>query len=185
MTDPTRRALLRRIGCAAAVCALPGTALARPLMAVTSAPEPRRLRFYHTHTRSRLELAYHDGDRYLPDALERIDVFLRDFRTRDVHPIDPGLLDILSTMQSTFGPDRRFEVISGYRSPITNEHLRSRTDGVAKASLHMQGRAIDVRLAGVNTNQLRRAATDLGRGGVGYYPESDFVHLDTGRFRTW
>ena len=184
MTDPTRRTLLRRLGYAAA-CAVPGTTLAGSLTAVASSPEPRRLRFYHTHTRSRLELAYHDGDRYLPEALERIDVFLRDFRTRDVHPIDPNLLDILSAIRSTFDTDGCFEVISGYRSPATNEDLRRRTDGVAKASLHMQGRAIDVRLAGVRTNRLRRAATDLARGGVGYYPKSDFIHLDTGRFRTW
>jgi uncharacterized protein YcbK (DUF882 family) len=178
MTNKTRRALLSSIGCTVAVCAI-------PVPAIGTVREPRLLNFYHTHTRAALELVYHDGRRYVPEALDRINTFLRDFRTQDVHPIDPDLLDMLLATQMAIGSDQRFEVISGYRSPATNELLRNRTDGVAKASLHTQGRAIDVRLTGVRTSNLRQAALDLGRGGVGYYPRSDFVHLDTGNVRSW
>ena len=170
--------MLKGIGCTATVFAI-------PLPVIGAAAEPRRLNFYHTHTRTNLELVYHDGHRYLTDALDRINLFLRDFRTRDVHPIDPGLLDILLATRSAVGAGERFEVISGYRSPATNEQLRNESDGVAKDSLHVQGRAIDVRLTGVRTSNLRQAALDLGRGGVGYYPNSDFIHLDTGSVRSW
>lgn len=178
MIDKTRRALLMNIGCIATVCALP-----RPVIGAVQ--EPRRLSFYHTHTRAKLELIYHDGHHYVPQALSRINTFLRDWRSRDVHPIDPNLLDMLLATRTILGSEQRFEVISGYRSPDTNEILRNQTQGVAKTSLHMQGRAIDVRLAGVRTSNLRRAALDLGRGGVGYYPQSDFIHLDTGAVRSW
>ncbi|MAF83949.1 MAG: DUF882 domain-containing protein [Gammaproteobacteria bacterium] len=178
MTNKTRRALLANISSAAVVCAL-------PLPAISSVREPRRLSFYHTHTRADLELIYHDGYQYVPEALNRINLFLRDFRTRDSHPIDPGLLDILIATRTLIGSEQRFEVISGYRSPATNETLRNQTKGVAKDSLHMQGRAIDIRPTGVRTRNLHRAALDLGQGGVGYYPQSDFIHLDTGDVRSW
>lgn len=178
MTNKLRRSLLKSIGCTTAVCAL-------PFPVFGAIHEPRQLNFYHTHTRLELDVIYHDGSHYLPDALNRIDKFLRDFRTRDVHPIDPGLLDILFEIRVAIGSNQRFEVISGYRSPATNEMLRNHTDGVAKTSLHMQGRAIDIRLTDVRTSKLHRAALDLGRGGVGYYPQSDFIHLDTGNPRSW
>jgi len=178
MTNKTRRTLLMSMGYTAAVCAL-------PLPAIGAVHAPRRLSFYHTHTRSELDIIYFDGDGYVPAALDRINLYLRDFRTRDTHPIDPGLLDILFEARTIIGTNQRFEVISGYRSPTTNEMLRKNTDGVAKSSLHMQGRAIDVRLTNVRTSKLRRAALDLGRGGVGYYPQSDFIHLDTGSPRSW
>ena len=178
MTNQTRRAVLRSIGCTAAVFAI-------PLPVIGATAEPRRLSFYHTHTRTALELVYHDGHQYLNAALDRINLFLRDFRTRDVHPIDPGLLDILLATRRAVGSGQRFEVISGYRSPATNEMLRNDSGGVAKDSLHVQGRAIDVRLTGVRTSNLRQAALDLARGGVGYYPNSDFIHLDTGSVRSW
>ncbi|MDP7659734.1 MAG: DUF882 domain-containing protein [Gammaproteobacteria bacterium] len=178
MINKTRRALLANIGSAAAVCAL-------PMPAISSVREPRWLSFYHTHTRADLELIYHDGYRYVPEALNRINLFLRDFRSRDVHPIDPGLLDMLLATRTSLGSKRRFEVISGYRSPATNESLRNQTNGVAKDSYHTQGRAIDIRLTDVPTGDLHRAALALGQGGVGYYPQSDFIHLDTGNVRSW
>ena len=178
MTDDTRRSLLTRMGCAAVAGAL-------PLPVIGAVRAPRSLSFYHTHTRVELDIVYSDGNGYIPEALEKINIYLRDFRTRDIHPIDPGLLDILFEIRTNLGTNRRFQVISGYRSPVTNEMLRNTTDGVAKTSLHMQGRAIDVRLTDVRTGALRRAALDLGRGGVGYYPHSDFIHLDTGSPRFW
>jgi len=178
MTNKTRRALLTSLGYTAAVCAL-------PLPVIGAIHAPRRLSFYHTHTRTELDIVYYDGDNYVPEALDRINIYLRDFRTRDIHPIDPGLLDILFEARTALSSNQRFEVISGYRSPATNQMLRNNTDGVAKTSLHMQGRAIDVRLTDVRTSTLQRAALDLGRGGVGYYPQSDFIHLDTGNPRSW
>ncbi len=110
---------------------------------------------------------------------------LRDFRTGDVHKIDPALLDLLYDLQERAGATRPFEVISGYRSPQTNAALRRRSHGVAGSSLHMQGQAIDIRVGDVPLASLRRAALALRQGGVGYYPASNFVHVDTGRVRTW
>jgi len=182
MIETTRRAMLKRIGCAAAVCVAP-----LPVVGAVIGParEARQLSFYHTHTRISLELVYHDGHQYVPEALVRINNFLGDFRTRDVFPIDPALLDLLQATRTAIGTKQRFEVISGYRSPTTNDMLRHQSTGVAKGSLHMQGRAIDVRLTDTRINHLRQAALDLGRGGVGYYPQSDFIHLDTGNVRSW
>ncbi len=147
-------------------------------------PEPRALSFYHTHTNERLTVAYFDDGRYVPDALRAVDHLLRDFRSDTVHAIDPRLLDQLFALTQCCGA-RTFEVISGYRSPQTNAMLRHTSSGVAAHSLHLDGRAIDVRLEGFDTAQLHRAALTMARGGVGFYPRSDFVHLDTGRFRTW
>ncbi|WP_332460900.1 YcbK family protein [Thauera sinica] len=118
-------------------------------------------------------------------ALQRIDRLLRDFRTGEVQAMDPQLFDILHALRITLGGGT-FEIISAYRSPATNDMLRKTGGGgVAKRSLHMDGRAIDVRLPGVPTTSLRDAAIGLGLGGVGYYPESDFVHIDTGAVRAW
>lgn len=142
------------------------------------------LSFHHTHTDERLSIVYRRDGRYLAAALNRIDWLLRDFRTGEVRRIDPRLLDILHALSRSCDGDT-FEVVSAYRSPATNALLRRTGDGVAKHSLHLDGRAIDVRLAGFNTARLRDVALTLGRGGVGYYPESDFVHLDTGRVRAW
>ncbi|HEU5283390.1 MAG TPA: DUF882 domain-containing protein [Burkholderiales bacterium] len=156
---------------------------ARPALAIAPSTV-RSLSFYHTHTDERLRVTYHAGGAYLRDALTRIDAFLRDFRTGESHPIDQGLLDVLFSLSSILDGSV-FEVISGYRSPVTNARLVASSAGVSKNSLHMEGRAIDVRLGGVDTRLLRAAAVELRAGGVGYYPESDFVHLDTGRPRTW
>ena len=159
-----------------------GLTLPRPAAARESAE--RVLALHHTHTAERLRIAYFARGEYLPDALAHIDWLLRDFRTGDARSIDRRLLDILHALCVACGGGM-LEIISGYRSPKTNAMLRQTGGGVAKRSLHMEGRAIDVRLAGFSTARLRDAATALGRGGVGYYPESDFVHLDTGRARTW
>lgn len=161
--------------------------LATPLLPATlqAASGPRHLALRNLHTGERLAVDYHDGIDYLPEARSRIDVLLRDHRAEEVYPIDPGLLDILHELSRIAGSQGRFEVISGYRSPKTNAGLRQRSNGVAKRSLHMQGRAIDIRLTGVATANLRDVAVSLGAGGVGYYARSDFIHVDTGRFRTW
>jgi uncharacterized protein YcbK (DUF882 family) len=151
-----------------------------------SAPVEHRLRLYHTHTGERIDIVYRRGDQYLPEAEERLDFFLRDHRTGDVKHYDPHVFDILSDLAAAVGhPGGEIDIICGYRSPWSNEFLRARSSGVAKNSLHMQAHAIDIRFPGVDTMTLRDAALTLGRGGVGYYPRSGFVHVDTGRVRTW
>jgi len=147
--------------------------------------EKRSLSFYHTHTGEKLHISYGSPGRYDQRALRRINHFLRDFRTGDVHCIDPNLLDILFDVQRDFDGQGTFEVISGYRSPKTNRLLCARSSGVAKHSLHMVGKAIDIRLTGVRTKKIQQCALGLKRGGVGFYAKSDFVHLDTGRVRRW
>jgi uncharacterized protein YcbK (DUF882 family) len=163
---------------AAGIPCLPRTVFARSLAA-------RELRFSHTHTGERLSITYFNDGTYQQDALASINHFLRDFRTSQVHPIDPDLLDLLNELTGLTGSRQPFQVISGYRSPATNDMLRHRSEGVAAGSLHMTGQAIDIRLADVPLARLRNAALSVRRGGVGYYPASDFVHVDTGRPRTW
>jgi uncharacterized protein YcbK (DUF882 family) len=162
-----------------------GAYLGGGLLSRAHATAPRALAFAHTHTGRKLELVYAEGGSYLPDALVAIDRFLKDFRTGDVHPIDPKLLDTLYQLAESVDHRGEFQVISGFRSPQTNEHLRQTSGGVAKKSYHMQGRAIDVRLTGARLANLRKAALSLKHGGVGYYPRSDFIHLDTGPIRSW
>jgi uncharacterized protein YcbK (DUF882 family) len=149
------------------------------------AAAPRTLAFDHLHTGERLSLDYYDGGRYVPDALAAVEHLLRDFRTGEVGSIDPVLLDLLHALAARTGSTRPFQIISGYRSPATNAALRRRSGGVASGSLHMHGKAIDIRLADVPLPALRDAALALRAGGVGYYPGSDFVHVDTGRVRFW
>lgn len=145
----------------------------------------RKLSFYHTHTGKELELTYAMGKHYNPLALNKINNYLGDFRTGEVHAIDPQLLDMLWALQHRCGKSGVFSVISGYRSPQTNTKLRGKGGGVAKKSLHMVGKAIDVRFSEMPTKRLRDYAINLQTGGVGYYPSSDFIHLDTGRHRFW
>ena len=145
-----------------------------------------RLRLYHTHTGEHLDIVYKRGAEYVPEALTRVDQFLRDHRTGDVHHYDPQLLDLLTDLEAWVGrPAAEIHVICGYRTPWSNNFLRTHTDGVAKNSLHMQAEAIDIRLPGIRTSALRDAALALQRGGVGYYAKSDFVHVDLGRVRRW
>lgn len=155
---------------------------ARPALA---AAEPRTLALFNTHTGESLEVTYFVTGRYQDAALRELNTLLRDHRTGDVGVMDPSLFDYLTEVARRARAEPRFDVISGYRSPASNEMLRVRGGGVARNSLHLRGKAIDVRLRGVATDRVRQIALDLARGGVGYYPKSDFVHLDTGRVRSW
>lgn len=178
-TLATRRLFLRGLaGAMAAAAVAPGRLLAGP-------KEERLLSFLHTHTRERLTVPYFVDGTYLPEGLSTLNSFLKDFRTGDEHPIDPALYDILNDLRLATGSRSPFHVISAYRSPHTNAMLRQNGRGVARGSLHLQGRAIDVRLADVGSASLRDAAVELQRGGVGYYRGPDFVHVDTGRVRRW
>ena len=174
---PTRRWLLKT------VALLPAATFAPAVMARPA--NTRELRLSNAHTGEHLDIVYAEQNRYLPDALKEIDWLLRDFRSGEIHPIEPALLDLLCEVQHRTGNRRAWEVISGFRSPATNEMLRRQGRGVAVHSLHMEGRAIDVRLPGTDTSRLRDIGLSLRAGGVGYYPKSDFVHLDTGRVRAW
>ena len=149
------------------------------------ATEAQSLSFYHIHTSEKLKVTYRERGALIAGALDQINHFLRDFRTEQTHPIDVALLDELCRLYEKFEGRGRFEVISGYRSPQTNEALRHVSTGVAKNSLHLTGRAIDVRLTSAKTDRLRDAAIAMHSGGVGYYRDSNFVHIDTGDFRTW
>lgn len=177
----SRRGLLAAgMGLTAASLVLPKAALAVP------ASGERALSFYNTHTAERVKTVYWADGNYVPEGLAQANKVLRDFRTGEVHPIDPELFDLLHRAQMlTEAKGRTFEIISGYRSPKTNAMLNSKSHGVAKKSQHMLGKAMDVRLQGVQLDQLRKAALALKGGGVGYYPESNFVHMDTGRVRFW
>lgn len=149
--------------------------------------DERQLSFYHTHTGEHLDIVYARDGAYIPSALEEINRFLFDFRTGDKAEMDPELLDLIYDVRAALGSDGTYEVVSAYRSPRTNEMLRGRSvnTGVAKNSQHLLGKAIDVRLEGVRTTRLRDAALAMQRGGVGFYEASDFVHMDTGRPRSW
>jgi uncharacterized protein YcbK (DUF882 family) len=179
-TNPAaRRLFLRGLGgVLAATAVAPGRLLAGPR-------EERLLSFVHTHTHEHLTVPYFADGAYLPEGLSALTSFLKDFRTGEEHPIQPGLFDILNDLRLATGTRSPFQVISAYRSPRTNAMLREASHGVAQGSLHLQGRAIDVRLADVGSATLRDAAIELQRGGVGYYRGPDFVHVDTGRVRRW
>ncbi len=161
-----------------------GATLLSPALSLARNLDIRELSFYHTHTGQCLDITYKISGHYDPIALKKINHHLQDFRTRETYPIDPKLLDILYTIKQQAGGGV-YEVISGYRSPKTNSMLQKKSNGVAKRSLHMEGKAIDIRLTGLKTKKLRDIALFLQEGGVGYYAKSDFVHLDTGRVRCW
>lgn len=172
----SRRHLLRGgIAVATAFTAAPALAVA----------ETRSVSLVSTHTGESLAVSYFKAGSYDSLGLEQVARVLRDHRTGDVHPIDPTLLDLLHDLQVLADRDDAFQVISGYRSPQTNGMLRARSGGVATRSLHMDGKAIDIRLTGFPTKTLHQLAMSLKRGGVGYYATSDFVHVDTGRVRYW
>jgi uncharacterized protein YcbK (DUF882 family) len=177
-TIPSRRGFLGLAATAAAGLLMPKGTFAQPLA-------PRVLRFDHTHTGEKLAIEYWKGGTYESDSLNAINHLMRDFQTGDVHPIDPPLLDLLHDLAETTGTGRPFEIISAYRSPSTNAALRAHSTGVASNSLHLQGKAIDIRLTDVPLRRLHRAALESRRGGVGYYPGSNFIHVDTGRVRAW
>lgn len=180
--DVTRRRFL------VSAAAFAPVLLLRPSALAAASPRPdddREIAFEHLHTGEHLDVIYWSGGEYVHESLSAVDHTLRDWRTGQVHRIDPALLDLLHDLKRETGTTSPFEVISGYRSPGTNRMLRETTSGVASSSLHMVGKAIDIRLAGVRLTDLRDAALSLRRGGVGYYPESNFVHVDTGRVRKW
>jgi uncharacterized protein YcbK (DUF882 family) len=174
----------RTIAVSSLLAALLFSGLVGPASRASSAGQ-RQLSFYHTHTQRNLQVTYAIGGEYVESALAEINVFLADFRNGEQLVIDPALLDLIYDVRESLGGSGAFEVISAYRSPATNEMLRSKSSGVAKNSQHLLGSAIDVRLRGVSTVALRDAAISLQRGGVGYYQSSDFVHIDTGRVRRW
>jgi uncharacterized protein YcbK (DUF882 family) len=183
---PSPRAALwsRRAACRALVAGTAG-ALLGPAAAAAPAAGARRITLHNTHTLESLSVEYRDAAGYRADALAALDRVLRDHRSGAVHPMDPALMDLLCAAAERVGREPEFEVISGYRSPASNALLHARSRGVAAGSLHMAGRAIDLRLAGCDLARLRDTALALARGGVGYYPRSAFVHLDTGRVRSW
>ena len=145
-----------------------------------------RLHFFHTHTGERLDIVYRHGDTYDQAALAELNHYLRDHRTGDVHEYDPRVFDLLHDLTAALGrPGAEIDVVCGYRTPWSNQYLRAHGHGVAQHSLHMQAMAIDIRIPGVPTAELRDAALSLHRGGVGYYAASNFVHVDVGRVRRW
>lgn len=174
-----RRRLLGGVAATAAALHLPvAQANIRPL-------NGRSLRFDHLHTGERLDTTYWAEGHYLDRSLADINHLLRDFRTGEVHPIDPRLLDLLHHLQKTARNERPFQIISGYRSPKTNAQLSAGSSGVARKSLHMQGKAMDIRLPGTSLQELHRIACEARVGGVGLYTRSNFIHVDTGRVRYW
>lgn len=180
----SRRHFLKRLTCGGATLAMAGV----PGIATASVrwlQVPRKLAFHNLHTEEKLSLTYFEQGNYVLGAVHELSHLLRDHRSGDVYMMDPALFDLLNDLQASLGGDKVFQVISGYRSPETNQLLNKRSSGVAKKSFHMQGKAIDIRVVGVDSQEVRRASIALARGGVGYYHQSDFVHIDTGRVRCW
>ena len=179
--NPGRRALLGLglVGAAAL------TFMPRAVMASSSGLNNRTLGFFNTHTSEILKATYWRDGAYDKGAVKDINQILRDHRTGEVHGMDLPLLDLLVDLHRRTDSKKPFEIISGYRSPQSNATLVAASNGVAKKSLHMQGKAIDVRLRDVKLQNLRENAIAMKLGGVGYYPGSDFVHVDTGRVRQW
>jgi uncharacterized protein YcbK (DUF882 family) len=175
----TRRRMLVATG------ALAGAAVSLRAWSTGVGPHSKRIALLNLHTAERLDIEYFRDNAYVSDALAAIEILLRDFRNGEKHAIDPKLLDYLVDVAAQAGAPAAYCVISGYRSPDSNERLHARSSGVSQHSLHMQGRAIDVRMSGVDCAALAAHALELKRGGVGYYRASNFVHLDTGGFRTW
>lgn len=159
-----------------AIAGLPSPAIAQP---------ERKLSLLNLHTGEKLNATYWAEGQYQVSELNAINQILRDHRTGDSHHMDKGLLELLNVLHQKMGSKQAFQIISGYRSAKTNATLNKNTSGVAKKSLHMQGKAIDIRLPGCRLSDLRKAAINCHTGGVGYYPKSDFIHVDTGRVRQW
>jgi len=161
------------------------TLFADPVEAAIHAMPERSLMLYNTHTGEQLRTTYWASGRYLPESIASASRLLRDHRSGDVHRMDPRVLDLMAAVQRKLGTKGPIHIISGYRSPATNAWLASISDGVACNSLHMQGKAVDIRVPGRSVREVGRAAMSLKAGGVGIYPASGFVHVDTGRVRRW
>jgi uncharacterized protein YcbK (DUF882 family) len=185
--DQRRRSLLRWLAAGPAVLALGihEQALAGTGPAATDLQAPRSLGLVNTHTGEKLQVRYFEAGQYVPAALNHLRHLLRDHRSGESLAMDPRLFDQLHALARCAECEPHFEIISGYRSPASNAKMHEKSKGVATNSLHMQGRAIDVRLSGSSCSNLRDLALAMQSGGVGYYASSNFVHLDTGRFRTW
>lgn len=181
MPNLVRRRDLLRFGAGAGLAAIAAPAWAQSL----DIWEPRRAVLDNLHTGEKFNEVYFANGSYLPDALAEATRVMRDWRTGDEHFIDPGLFDALHAIGGKLEATEPFQIISGYRSPRTNAMLHARSSGVAEHSQHTVGKAIDVRIPGVELSNLRNAAVSLGAGGVGFYPVSNFVHVDTGRVRQW
>jgi uncharacterized protein YcbK (DUF882 family) len=182
----TRRRILAVTAALSGTASLPGAGVLWPRSSFgATGAAARRIALTNLHTGERLDIEYFRDGSYAPDALAALEVLLRDFRNGEKHAIDPKLMDYLVDVAALIGVPPAYSVISGYRSPETNQRLHERSSGVSQHSLHMQGRAIDVRMSGVDCKDLATRAESMKRGGVGYYRASNFVHLDTGKFRTW
>lgn len=177
--------LSRRLFLGAGLGAAATFAATSPLEAAVRAMPERALHLYNIHTGEWLKTVYWADGRYIARALAQANALLRDHRSGDAHPMDPRLLDLMVATHRRLGAKGAIHIISGYRSPATNAMLAAATDGVAQGSLHMSGKAVDIRIPGASTRTVGRAAKSLKGGGVGTYPGSKFVHLDTGRVRYW
>lgn len=172
------------VGGGAAAVLLPASA-SPTTTASASATDARELAFVNTHTGDTFSGAYWERGAYVAEAMAAINHVMRDHRSGERHEIDPRLMEQLHRLKGDVGASAPFQIISGYRSPSTNARLATNSDGVATRSLHMDGRAIDIRVQGVDLIRLRDAALAMQAGGVGYYQASDFIHVDTGRVRRW
>ena len=163
------------------------SAVGMPALAKAALPAPaeRTLRLYNTHTGESLRSVFWAEGQFIPDALKDINKLLRDHRNDKIAEMDPKLIVLLNDVSDKFGDNQVLHIISGYRSPESNAKLAAASNGVAKHSMHMDGKAIDIRMPGKNLAQLHKAAMSMKAGGVGYYPDSQFVHMDTGRVRYW
>lgn len=175
-----RRTFLSHLG-----LGLSGSLLSTGVWADLAGTKDRHLSLRNLHTNESLTVTYCRNGQYDSGALYDINQVLRDHRTNDSHQMSLGLLDTLSLLQASCGANKEMHIISGYRSPKSNEHLRSNSQGVAKRSLHMTGQAADIRIPGIDIEELRKSAAKLKAGGVGFYPKSGFIHLDVGRVRYW
>ena len=187
-SSPSRRAFLQQSARVMQVAAVGGVLAvgSQSAQALATSSHSRALAFEHLHTNERLSLVYAMGNSILPQAQLQLDRFLRDHYTNEIGTMDPQLFDLLYRLRMTLDTRLPFHVISGYRSPFTNERLRTtRSGGVARRSLHMDGKAIDIRIPGIALADLRDAAISLKVGGVGFYSRENFVHVDTGAVRSW
>lgn len=178
----SRRRFLKRLACGSLL------AMGSPNIvqaAFSGFTAHKTLSLAHHHTGENLTLTYYEQGRYIHGALDEISYFMRDYHNGAVHSIDPALLDQLYDVKLLLGVNKPFHIVSAYRSPETNASLRRHSRGVARQSLHMEGRAVDIRMEGMSANTIRKAALMVQNGGIGFYPQSNFVHLDTGELRTW
>jgi uncharacterized protein YcbK (DUF882 family) len=184
---PVLSALLTLFAVCGILSALPSAANATSNASkANSANSSYELRLFETHRDRTIDVVYRQGNEYIPSAINKLDYFLRDHLNGDTYDMDPHVFDLLHALLVKVGrPNAVIDIVCGYRSPSTNAFLRSHSDGVAKHSLHMKGEAIDIRVPGVSLANLRKAALSLHLGGVGYYPHSDFLHVDVGRVRQW